>query len=406
MGDEIKVTVCKYPDRENLVLRYVDPVTGKQKTKSAGTSDEATAIGKAAVWQDELTTGRYQAPSRLTWAEFRKRCEAEKLSAMPESSQVAYRVALDHLQRLIDPDRLAKLTAQVLSRFQAEARKEGMKATTLARHLRHIKACLRWGERQGLMVKAPAIEMPKLPKGQSLAKHRAVTAEEFDRLLLAVPKVRPKDAPAWERLLRGLWLSGLRLSEAVALDWNDGPFVLDTTRKHPAFRIEAEGQKSRRNELAVTVPEFVEWILAETPEAERVGRVFKLANPTTGEPLAVLTIGPMVSAIGRKAGVVVGTAEKWVEENGKRVKRPVKLFAGAHDLRRAFCGRWAMKVKTPVLQRLARHAHISTTMGYYVNLTADDIGAELWADHRAASREAQGNISGNIAPETVENAKR
>ena len=49
MADEIKVTVCRYPDRANLVLRYVDPLTGKQKTKSAGTADEAAAIGKAAV---------------------------------------------------------------------------------------------------------------------------------------------------------------------------------------------------------------------------------------------------------------------------------------------------------------------------------------------------------------------
>lgn len=64
-------------------------------------------------------------------------------------------------------------------------------------------------------------------------------------------------------------------------------------------------------------------------------------------------------------------------EDGKLVSQAVKLFAGAHDLRRAFCGRWAMKVKTPVLQRLARHAHISTTMSYYVNLTADEIGADL-----------------------------
>ncbi len=249
MSEEIKVTVCRYRDRPNLVLRYVDPLSGKQKTKSACTTDEGEAIKAAGKWEAELRSGRYQAPSRLTWAEFRKRCEAERLSAMPESSRVAYRVALDHLQRIIDPDRLAKVTPQVMSRFQAEARKQGMKGTTLARHLRHIKACLRWAERQGLMAKAPAIEMPKLPKGQSLAKHRPVTAEEFDRMVAVVPKIRKRDAAAWERLLRGLWLSGLRLSEAVALDWNDGPFILDTAGKHPAFRIEAEGQKSRRAEL-------------------------------------------------------------------------------------------------------------------------------------------------------------
>ena len=222
MDDEIRVTVCKYPDRKNLVLRYVDPITGKQITKSAGTDDEGNATKAAGKWEDELRTGRYQAPSRLTWADFRKRCEDEKLSAMCHTSQVAYRVALDHLERIIDPDLAAKLTPQIMSRFQAEARKQGMKATTLARHLRMIKACLRWGERQGLIAKAPIIEMPKLPKGQSLAKHRPPTAEEFDRMIAAIPKVRKNDAPVWERLLRGLWLSGLRLGEAMALDWNDG----------------------------------------------------------------------------------------------------------------------------------------------------------------------------------------
>ena len=34
-----------------------------------------------------------------------------------------------------------------------------------------------------------------------------------------------------------------------------------------------------------------------------------------------------------------------------------------------------------VLQRLARHANIATTMGYYVSLGLDEIGADLWANH-------------------------
>jgi integrase len=403
MTEEIKVTVCKYPDRRNLVLRYLDLTTGKQKTKSAGTPNESEAIKAAGKWEDELRSGRYAAPSKLTWANFRERYETEKLSAMPKSTQVAYSVALDHLERITAPDRLAKLTAQVMSRFQAEARKQGMKATTLARHLRCIKAALRWGERQGLLAKAPNIEMPKLAKGQSLAKHRPVTPEEFDRLLVAVPKVRPNDAPAWERLLSGLWLSGLRLSEAVALDWNDGPFVLDVHGKHPAFRIEAEGQKSRRSEVAPATPDFCEWILAETPEEDREGKVFKLVDGDTGNPLALHTIGPVVSTIGRKAGVVVGQTEKLVDEDGRRVSKPVKLFAGAHDLRRSFCTRWSRKVMPAVLQRLARHAHVSTTMSFYVSSTADEIGADLWATHRTEGKEGrEGNISGNIAPHEAE----
>jgi integrase len=193
----------------------------------------------------------------------------------------------------------------------------------------------------------------------------------------------------------------------VALDWNEGPFILDTTRRHPVFCIEAEGQKSRRSELAPVAPDFCEWILAQTRESQRVGKVFPLVDPNSGKPYAIQTVGPIVSAIGRKAGVVVGTTEKPVEENGKRVKSPVKLFAGAHDLRRAFCSRWAMKVKTPVLQRLARHAHISTTMSYYVSLTADEIGADLWAawGQKAGENPATYNNTYNMPPKTTQDVK-
>jgi hypothetical protein len=99
--------------------------------------------------------------------------------------------------------------------------------------------------------------------------------------------------------------------------------------------------------------------------------------------------------------VVVGQTEKTVKEDGKRVKKTVKLFAGAHDLRRAFCSRWAQKVMPAILQRLARHAHISTTMSFYVCLSADEIGAGLWAIHAATigNTTAIGNTSGNTDPE-------
>jgi hypothetical protein len=127
-----------------------------------------------------------------------------------------------------------------------------------------------------------------------------------------------------------------------------------------------------------------------------LGKVFPLIDPKTGKPYAVLTVGPVVSEIGRKAGVVVGESEKVERVDGRLVRRPVKQFAGAHDLRRAFCTRWAMKVKTPVLQRLARHAHISTTMGYYVHLTADEIGDDLWAAQRESCNPPEiGNTSCN-----------
>ena len=46
MSDEIKVHVVKYPDRDNLVMRYVDPFTGRHVAKSARTADNK----KATAW--------------------------------------------------------------------------------------------------------------------------------------------------------------------------------------------------------------------------------------------------------------------------------------------------------------------------------------------------------------------
>ncbi len=363
MSDEIRVAVASYGGGRCLMMTYKDPTTGRKVAKSSGTTDRREAERAAAVWQDELNSGRYQAPSRLTWAEFRQRYETEKLTAMPESTQMAYRVAFDHLERMVNPDRLCKLTANVISRFLITLHGEGLADATVAKIARHVKAALRWGERQGMLAKAPLVEMPKRQKGAKLMKGRAIIGEEFDRMVAAVAKVRPGDAPAWERLLTGLWLSGLRLGEAVALSWDEeAPFYADLTGKHPRFRILGKAQKSGRDEVLPMTPDLAQF-LQTTPQAERSGPVFKLTNRTTGKPFTSTEVCRIVSIIGQKARVVVDKA--------------TDKFASAHDLRRSFGTRWAKRVMPAVLKRLMRHADISTTMGYYVDMDADEVASDL-----------------------------
>jgi integrase len=209
-------------------------------------------------------------------------------------------------------------------------------------------------------------------------------------MLAAVPKVRPDDAPEWQRLITGVWLSGLRAGEAVSLSWDDGGvFSVDLQGRRPAFRIQAEGQKSGRDEVLPMTPDFSEWLLATFPEDERTGRVFNLLDLRTGQPLAPHRVSIIVARIGRKAGVVTNKAE------GKQ--------AGLHDLRRSFCTRWARQVMPPILRKLARHANISTTLAYYVDLDSDSLADELWAKHSATNgnRPGVGNTFGNNRPETT-----
>jgi integrase len=220
-----------------------------------------------------------------------------------------------------------------------------------------------------------------------MMRGRPITAEEFDRLLLAVLKVRPHDAPAWERLLRGLWCSGLRLSEILALSWDsDAPFHADLTGRRPALRISAEAQKARRDEVLPMTPDFAHF-LAETPAAERQGRVFTVTRTRDGQPMGVGKVGEVISSIGKKAGVVVNKAD------GK--------FASAHDLRRAFGTRWAKRVMPAVLKRLMRHASIATTMAFYVDLDAAEVADQLWAGwgDSTGNNPENGNTLGNTRPQ-------
>jgi integrase len=82
-------------------------------------------------------------------------------------------------------------------------------------------------------------------------------------------------------------------------------------------------------------------------------------------------VGPIVSAIGAKAGVVVDERTK----NGATVRK----FASAHDLRRAFGQRWAGNVMPTVLRELMRHEDIATTMKFYVGQNAEATADAIWA---------------------------
>ncbi len=73
--NEIKVHVVKYPDRKNLVMRYVCPATGKPVARTTGTTKAKEAAKVAAKWEAELQEGRYFKTCKMTWAEFRENHE-------------------------------------------------------------------------------------------------------------------------------------------------------------------------------------------------------------------------------------------------------------------------------------------------------------------------------------------
>lgn len=352
------------------MLRYVDPITGKQKSRSAGTSNWRDAEREAAKWERDLASGQYQKSSRLSWSEFRERYELEKLNSLSDHTAAATGTAFNHLERIVDPKNLAVLDEVTLSRFQAALRGTGMEETSIATHLRHLRAALNWAVSMRLIGALPRIAMPKRARARKLMRGRPLNEQEFAKLLEVVPLVRDHDAESWRRFLTGLWLSGLRLTESVILSWDhEQPFIIDLEGRHPRFRIYGEAEKGGKDRYLPMTPDFAEFAL-RTPREQRCGLVFRLPS-NCGRQLQSVSVGRIVSEIGEKAGITVNAA------SGK--------FASAHDLRRSFGTRWAKRLKPATLKLLMRHESIETTMKYYVDQDADDVADDLWGSYGTAS---------------------
>ena len=183
----------------------------------------------------------------------------------------------------------------------------------------------------------------------------------------------------WQFFLWGLFLSGLRLVEAVKLSWDydEEAISLDLEGKYPMFRIPGDTDKSRRQRLLPASPEFIELLQKTVPEEDRHGRVFNpsVAGQWEEEPNDG-TVGEKISAIGKAAGVKV-TAHK---------------YASAHDLRRSFAVHWSRRVDIEELQLMMRHSDIDTTREYYAPIDPEDVAAKLHsigADSRATVPQEQ-----------------
>jgi integrase len=404
---QVKVHVLD-KGREFWYMRYKDPVTGKDITRSTevptdgGSAKSRKEAGKvAAVWEDELRSGRYKAPSKVTWAEFRQRYEDEVLPGLAENTAAKVYAAFNAVEEHVGVALLADLTADKISLLtkrlrEAEwtkdtaarkARRNGKKLdreskatarvgvaeATIKGTLAYLLAALRWAKRLKLLAEVPEVDAPRRAKKSSRTtpmKGRPITGEEHERLLMATPEVVGEGLPdeRMQHLLKGLWWSGLRLGESLNLSWDDDRCLcVDLSGEFPMLRIRAELEKGHEDRLLPIAPEFVDFLLA-TPVAERTGYVFNPIGSRSGERPSLDWVSKVIAKIGKKAGVRVNS--------DGRTGTP--KFASAHDYRRSFGERWAARVMPPILQQLMRHESIDTTLRYYVGQNAKSAATVVW----------------------------
>jgi len=378
MADEINVRVVRRKSETNLYLRYIDPVDGRRREKNSGTTSDKAAQRAAGEWQAELRAGR-GVKITAKWDVFTEAYESAVGPSLRDRTLSSIATAFNAAEKHMKPDTLARITPQWVTRFQQRLLDSGCASSTVESYCRHLRASLNWAKDQGWITTVP--KFPKLKNARSAKqmKGRPITGEEFDRMLIAVDEEIPigenwkpervskanTQRDSIKFLLNGLWLSGLRLGEALSLTWDqwaDGIRV-DLSGKYAKLLIAAEDEKGGKDRVYPMTPDFAEFLQA-VPKESRQGFVFRPIL-SRGECRRVDTVSKAICGVGERAGVKV-------DENSGSV-----VYASAHDLRRAFGARWSRKVNSMVLKELMRHASVTTTEKYYVGIQSDETSALL-----------------------------
>src|SRR5262249_2318435 len=218
MSDKrITVWVQRFPDRANLMLQWHDPETGRRKSKSAETADEGQAETARADLEYELNNGLHKEASRMSWEKFRELFEAEYLPGCRADTQRNYRATLDLFEKVCRPSTVRGVTERTVSAFVKGMRQlpgrgnENMQASSIRVRLQFLHTALTWASDQKILPAVPKFPTAKVPK----RKPQPVPSETFERLLAKAPDHQ------WRVYLLCGWLAGLRLGEALALQWEE-----------------------------------------------------------------------------------------------------------------------------------------------------------------------------------------
>ncbi|MCH8829417.1 MAG: tyrosine-type recombinase/integrase [Planctomycetes bacterium] len=321
------------------------------------------------------------AKSRVTWADFRDAYEQHVTDNLSDSTLNRVSGVFNQFERVIAPDRLASIGKEQLQQFADAMKSAGRSIETIRSHSRHLAVAFNWAVKNKMLPVGPEpAEITYKVNGKRIKREksggRPLAGEEFERMILAVSgtlyrtpdrEPDPMVVSSWQRLLRGLWWSGLRISEAHYLTWDDDrkPCV-DFSGKRPMLWIPAEYSKSGEDAECPMAPEFAE-MLTSVAEDQRTGFIFNPRPLRYDNRPQLDSVKRKIADFGRRANVKVKDLD-----NGK-----VK-FASAHDLRRSFGFRWSQRVMPAVLKQLMRHKTIQTTMEYYATQRAQETADAVW----------------------------
>jgi integrase len=364
-----------YKRGSRYVVIFRDP-RGKQRKRAARTLAEAREL-KASLTAD-VKRGEYRAGSRVTFAEYSdewlstytgRTGRGIRPNTLDDYRDALRREAVPFFGRM----QLVAIEPRDVKRFAAELSSRGLAPASVRKAVAPVRALLATAFEESLIRTNPAaglrIAQRFEPEGEAVAK--ALTEEELSRFLAELPE---GNRLFFEFLVQ----TGLRIGEAIALDWGD--IDLGARRVYVRRRLSRgamDAPKSKYGRRAVPLGAWVSQRLWRVRNgAPDEAPVFTTATGARIDPSNMLS--RVVKPAARRAGV------PWAHFHTLRHTCATILFRSGANAKQ--------------VQVWLGHHSPAFTLDTYVHLLPEDLPEPSCFDGLLARAEADATAT-QVAPE-------
>jgi integrase len=352
-------------DKNGYILKFYCPILGKRIRKNCGTRDRREAHRIQRECRGRLLNDEYEKSggaimaadakvSRLwitannndkCWQEavdsYRKKFKGRSINHVVSRLGLAERIFENRRTALKQPPGLILsvcLTDEGIEYLQErllageECRYKSRATPTVNSIVRNVMTFARYCKRKTWIAQIPDVERVETLEGDDGMKGRPITTEEFERMLVAVPKVVGEGpAESWRFTLQVLWESAFRVGDVMDFSWDDPrriyPKWPHRQGLHPTLVV-PKTQKNGKEQQIPMLPGLAE-LLQRVPEDRRTGWVvnpmpveYEMESQRTGwfmpagADLEDLAATYSNSAIARACGVSETTVRKWFKKLG------------------------------------------------------------------------------------------
>lgn len=278
---------------------------------------------------------------------------------LTESTVLNYEGGIRRLKKTFGSRRITELTPSEIAALIMRMQKAGLKAATIKKTLTPLRCAYTVAVRDGLVASSPVVkllahERPKADAG----KRRCLSQGEISSLLRATRSRDGNESLQWKALFSLLIFTGLRISEALALTWEDIT---------PEGVVVRKGKTAAAERMVILIP-AVRSLLTRLRLSQAPGVEFVFATQQ-GSPLGRRNALRALHATCKHAGI-----EKYT----------------LHELRHTFASILIAQRELPTLvAKQMGHADPGVTMSVYAHLWNEQESVD---DARDRLQEAMGGI--------------